>query len=69
MKEVLTSDLQDLLLKSIRGDQEVEFSTDPDGDLYIQITGRRDVPQSIYLKGTAARRLRDWLNKVMSDDK
>lgn len=58
------SEETDLFLKSLRGDSEIEFSIDPDGDLYIQIREKKGMPVSAYISGTNADKLKRWLNKV-----
>lgn len=57
---------QDLTLKNARGDDEIDFSRDPDGDMYIQITeGRvRQSKATIYLTRAATQQLLTWLKKV-----
>lgn len=65
MSDPSQTEVTDFLVKSLRGDAEVEFSMDPDGDMYIHLTGRREVPQGIYISAVNARKLRDWLGKVV----
>lgn len=55
----------DLELPGHNGKQEIAFSLDPDGDMYVEInTARGDGKQTIYLRAEHVRQLRDWLTKV-----